>query len=53
MDATEKKTLETTLSQNVGNVTKTAQALGVSRMTLYRLMEKHQIVRDRGSDADG
>jgi len=46
MDATEKKTLEQTLSQNVGNVTKTAKALGVSRMTLYRLMEKHQISRD-------
>jgi len=53
MDATEKKTLENTLSQNVGNVTKAAKALGVSRMTLYRLMEKHQIVRDRGGDAAG
>ena len=45
MDATEKKTLEHTLSQNVWNVTKAAKALGVSRMTLYRLMEKHKLSR--------
>jgi transcriptional regulator of acetoin/glycerol metabolism len=49
MDTTAKKTLEQTLSQHLWNVTKTAKALGVSRMTLYRLMDKHEIVRDRGS----
>lgn len=53
MDTTAKKTLEQTLSQNLWNVTKAAKALGVSRMTLYRLMDKHEIARDRdGKPAD-
>ena len=41
----EKVALQKTLSQNVWNIAKTARDLGVSRMTLYRLMAKHQISR--------
>ena len=42
---TEKATLQKTLSQNFWNIAKSARELGVSRMTLYRLMAKHQISR--------
>jgi transcriptional regulator with PAS, ATPase and Fis domain len=41
----EKVALQKTLSQNVWNIAKTARDLGVSRMTLYRLMAKHRISR--------
>ncbi len=51
MDSAAKTTLEQTLSQNLWNVTKSAKALGVSRMTLYRLMAKHQIARDGGKQS--
>jgi len=53
MDNVAKMTLEQTLSQNLWNVTKSAKALGVSRMTLYRLMAKHQIERERGGEPAG
>ena len=33
------------LRRNGNNVTRTAYELGVSRMTLYRLMERHQLLR--------
>jgi DNA-binding NtrC family response regulator len=42
---TEKTTLERLLTDNRGNVSKTARDLQVSRMTLYRLMAKHGIAR--------
>jgi len=45
LDDTEKATLEKLLIRNRGNVTRTARALKVSRMTLYRLMAKHDIDR--------
>ena len=39
----EREALETTLQSTQFNVSKTAQLLGISRMTIYRLMEKHSI----------
>lgn len=41
----EKHNLEYALSRNGSNITRAAQDLGVSRMTLYRLMAKHGIAR--------
>ncbi|MGB5831682.1 MAG: sigma-54 dependent transcriptional regulator [Thiohalocapsa sp.] len=52
VDNAEKKTLQHTLSKNLWNVTKTAKVLGVSRMTLYRLMAKHQISRSLDANTD-
>jgi DNA-binding NtrC family response regulator len=43
---TEKQTLERALAGNRWNVAATAQALGVSRMTLYRLLKRHGLSRD-------
>jgi DNA-binding NtrC family response regulator len=42
---TERAMLERTLLRNHRNVSKTAKDLGVSRMTLYRLMSRHGISR--------
>jgi len=42
---TEKATLQQLLTRNRGNVSKTARDLKVSRMTLYRLMARHDIAR--------
>ena len=44
-DAAEKKTLEFMLTRNRWNVSRTANELRISRMTLYRLLEKHHIER--------
>ncbi len=44
----EKRNLEYALERNASNVTRTAQELGVSRMTLYRLMAKHGVERQAG-----
>jgi DNA-binding NtrC family response regulator len=41
----EKSALQQQLRRHRGNVSKTARALGISRMTLYRLMAKHDIAR--------
>lgn len=41
----EKRGLEASLARNGSNITKTAKELNVSRMTLYRLMEKHGVPR--------
>jgi DNA-binding NtrC family response regulator len=41
----ERDTLRELLARNCGNVSKTARDLGVSRMTLYRMMAKHAIAR--------
>jgi len=43
-DSAEKDVLERTYRTNGGNIARTARQLGVSRMTLYRLLEKHTIV---------
>jgi DNA-binding NtrC family response regulator len=43
---TEKRTVESALDGDRWNVSRTARNLGVSRMTLYRLMDKHGISRE-------
>jgi len=35
-----------------GNMSKAARLAGVDRTTLYRLMDKHQVIRDEGEGAD-
>ena len=44
--AAERETIESTLLRTRFNIARAAQELGVSRMTLYRLMEKYDIRRD-------
>ena len=44
-NSAEKKALISALSRNRHKVKKAADELGVSRVTLYRLMEKHQLTR--------
>ncbi|EXJ13713.1 sigma-54 dependent transcriptional regulator [Imhoffiella purpurea] len=44
-EQSEKTNLEFALERNASNITRTAQDLGVSRMTLYRLMAKHGVAR--------
>jgi DNA-binding NtrC family response regulator len=44
-EQSEKRKLEHALARNASNITRTAQDLGVSRMTLYRLMAKHGVER--------
>jgi DNA-binding NtrC family response regulator len=41
----ERRNLEYALARNSRNITRAAQDLGVSRMTLYRLMAKHGLAR--------
>lgn len=45
VERTKKGTLEHLLARNRGNVSKTARELQISRMTLYRLMARHNIAR--------
>jgi len=45
-EQSEKRNLEFALERNASNITRAAQDLGVSRMTLYRLMAKHGVARD-------
>ena len=44
-DISEKRRLELSLALSGSNITRTAKDLGVSRMTLYRLMAKHGVSR--------
>ncbi|WP_200375933.1 sigma-54 dependent transcriptional regulator [Thiocystis violacea] len=44
-EQSEKRNLEHALARNASNITRAAQDLGVSRMTLYRLMSKHGVTR--------
>jgi DNA-binding NtrC family response regulator len=46
----EKEVIQVTLRATDNNISRAARQLAVSRMTLYRLMDKHRI---RGSGADG
>lgn len=39
----EQQAIETALAENAANISRTARQLGVSRVTLYRLMEKYGI----------
>jgi len=43
-----KDALLRTLNETGGNCARTARALGVSRFTIYRLIERHRLVRRRG-----
>lgn len=49
-EQSEKRNLEFALARNSSNITRTAQDLGVSRMTLYRLMAKHGVARGAATD---
>jgi DNA-binding NtrC family response regulator len=44
--AADRETIQSTLLRTRFNIARAAQELGVSRMTLYRLMEKYDIRRD-------
>lgn len=45
----EREVIELALSQTAGNIAKTAALLGVSRPTLYDLLEEHQLAVPRGA----
>jgi two-component system NtrC family response regulator len=47
-DAMERDLIRRAISRNKGNLTKTAEELGLSRPTLYELMEKLGIAKNRG-----
>ena len=47
--ATEKNTIQLSLQSNANNVSAAARALGVSRVTLYRLMDKFNIDQRQAS----
>ena len=44
--AADRETIQATLLRTRFNIARASQELGVSRMTLYRLMEKYDIRRD-------
>lgn len=44
----ERRRLEASLARNGANITRTAKELNISRMTLYRLLEKHGLDRGAG-----
>jgi DNA-binding NtrC family response regulator len=48
MSAYERGLIRSALNQEENNVTRAAAALGVSRVTLYRLMEKHNLQPSNG-----
>ncbi len=39
----EREIIAKALQENGGNISKTARALGISRPTLYQLMERHDL----------
>lgn len=45
--ALEKQTIEACLVENLGNITKAARALNISRFSLYRKMERHNIAKPK------
>lgn len=44
-DAAESDVIKAALARNKNNIQRTANELGVSRVTLYRLIDKHDIIR--------
>jgi DNA-binding NtrC family response regulator len=48
--AAEKQVIVTTLRATDHNVSRTARRLAISRMTLYRLLDKHQLRSDSHSE---
>lgn len=49
-EGVERETIRKALARNKGNISQTATELGVSRPTLYGLMDKLGISRDKGSE---
>ncbi|MGQ0702410.1 MAG: sigma-54-dependent transcriptional regulator [Gemmatimonadales bacterium] len=49
----EKEYLTALVSRATGNMSKAARMAGVDRTTLYRLMEKHQLVRNNSEELAG
>ena len=49
----EKEYLAALVARATGNMSKAARLAGVDRTTLYRLMEKHQLVRANSEEAAG
>jgi DNA-binding NtrC family response regulator len=43
LDDIERKIITKVLKQNQGNITKAARELGLTRTSLYRRMEKHEL----------
>ena len=43
LDELEKATIEQALHENQGNISKAARALGLTRASLYRRIEKHDL----------
>jgi DNA-binding NtrC family response regulator len=52
LDQVEKHMIEKAMEQHQGNITRVAKVLGLSRFTLYRRLEKHQIVNAEADDND-
>ena len=48
-DARERELIEQTLKRNAGKITSAAADLGISRPTLYELMEKLGIAKERAN----
>lgn len=53
LDQVEKIMIEKAMEQHQGNITHVAKALGLSRFSLYRRLEKHQIVTSETGDDGG
>ena len=49
----EKEYLTALVARATGNMSKAARMAGVDRTTLYRLMEKHQLVRTNSEELAG
>jgi len=47
----EREAIRVALARGGHNVSRAARELGVSRMTLYRLMAKHRVSEDKATDA--
>lgn len=52
LDQVEKLMIEKAMEQHGGNITRVAKALGLSRFSLYRRLEKHQITVTENDDGN-
>jgi two-component system NtrC family response regulator len=52
LDQVEKLMIEKAMEQHNGNITRVAKALGLSRFSLYRRLEKHQITVTEDDDGN-
>jgi len=57
IDQVERQMIEKAFAQHQGNISRVAKALGISRTTLYRRLERHGLVKAdsqlAGADSDG